>query len=128
MHHRKKIPHPGQPGQLSGPVVQVGHQQSKQAQPGTLVKALASFKDFKKSNKYHMSVDWTHQLAAITVLLEEVLHTVDDNSDNDSNPATKGDLKHVADSINTTIVNSSPNAHLLSPPLSYSEQQNHSHV
>ena len=43
---------------------------------------------------------------------------MDDNSDDDSSPAMKGDLKHAADSINATIINS-PNAHLLSPPLSY---------
>ena len=66
-----------------------------------------------------MSVNWAHQLATITALLEEALCTVDNISDNDSSLAMKGDLKCVADSINTTIINSSLSAHLLSPPLSY---------
>ena len=115
----RKSPAPADQGDPVALLHDWGINEANKLNPGALVKALASFKDFKKNNKFNMTLKWARQLTAITVLLEEALCTVDSNSDNDSSPATKGDLKCATDSINATIANSSLNAHPLSPPLSY---------
>jgi len=91
--------------------------EANKTNPHALVKALKSFKDFKKDSKYSLTANWARQLVAITTLLEEVLRSADGDDEDNSSLVTKGNLKWATDSIKAAV--SYPSVQSASLPSSY---------
>ena len=95
-----------QPGVDNGNPVSVlcekGIMEANKASPRALVNVLKQFGNYQKDNKQlFINQTMATQLIAITKLLDEAI--LQDDTDNDSRPATQGDIKQAVNSILATI-------------------------
>ena len=95
-----------QPGVDNGNPVSVlrekGITEANKASPRALVNVLKQFGNYRKDNKQLLiNQPMATQLIAITKLLDEAIPQ--DDTNNDSRPATQGDIKQAINSILATI-------------------------